>query len=114
LDRAPVLAENIELPGRVEAGEIDDLTDTGAGFRRNQGLRGAAASEIAAGAPTAAGGPLGRRQGDADGDGLLGARLLQAVQRDFESRTAGDRALDQRVELAVVQRPPPLRRRIER
>ena len=41
---------------------------------------------------------------------FLGARLLQAVQGDFERRTGGDRALDQQVELAVVQQAPPLRR----
>ena len=61
LDRAPVLAENIELPGGVEAGEIDDLRHAGTGFGGDESLRGAAAREIAAGAPAAASGPLGRR-----------------------------------------------------
>ena len=41
---------------------------------------------------------------------FLGARLLQAVQGDFERRAGGERALDQRVEFAVAQQAPPLRR----
>ena len=71
-------------------------------------MRGPAAREIAAGAPASAGGPLGRGQRGADDDEFLGARLLQAVQGDFERRAGGDRALDQRVELAVAQQAPPL------
>ena len=110
LDAAPVLAENIELPGGIEAGEVDHLRHAGSVFGGDESLRSAAAREIAAGAPAAAGGPLGRGQRGADDDEFLGARLLQAVQGDFERRAGGERALDQRVELAVVQQAPPLRR----
>ena len=110
LDRAPVLAENIELPAGIEAGEIDDLRHAGSGFRGDESLRSAAAREIAAGAPAPASGPLGCGQRRADDDEFLGARLLQAVQGDFKRRTGGERALNQQVELAVVQQAPPLRR----
>ena len=79
LDAAPVLAENIELPACIEAGKIDHLRDAGSIFRRDESLRSAAARKIAAGAPAAAGGPLGRGQRGADDDEFLGARLLQAV-----------------------------------
>jgi len=76
LDAAPVLAENIELPGGIEADEIHHLPDAGAVFRGDKRLRGAAARQIAAGAPAAAGSPLGRGQGRADDDEFLRARLL--------------------------------------
>ena len=89
LDRAPALAENVDLPAGIEADDVDDLRDAGAVLGRDERRRGAAAREIAAGAPAAACATLGRRQRRADDDGLLRARLLQAVQARF--RASGSR-----------------------
>jgi hypothetical protein len=58
-------------------------------------LRHPAAGEITPRAPTAAGVTADCRKRRADNDCLLRARLLQAVQGDFERGTGADGALDQ-------------------
>lgn len=107
-DAAPKLAENIELPGCIEADEVDDLRDASSVLGGDESLRSAAAREIGSGSPAAAGARLGRGQRRTDHNGFLRARLLHTVQGDFERRAGRNGPLDQRVELAVVQRPPPL------
>ena len=58
LDRAAELAENIDLPSGVEADNVGDLRYADAVLGGNERLRGAAAREIAAGSPAAAGASL--------------------------------------------------------
>ena len=84
LDRAPELAENVDLPSGVEADNVDDLRYADAGLGGYERRRGAAAREIAAGSPAAAGAGFERRQRRADEDGLLRPRLLQPIERDLQ------------------------------
>jgi hypothetical protein len=59
--------------------------------------------------PTKASHQTCRGECRADNDCLLRARLLQAIQGDFERGTGADGALDEWIELAIVQRTPPFR-----
>ncbi len=104
---AAEFAEHVDLPGRVEAGDVVDLRHAGAVLGRHQRLRSTAAGEVASRAPCSSIAALGHRQRRAEHDGFLGARLLDPVKSDFEGRAAGDGAIDQCIEFTIVQRAPP-------
>ena len=95
----PILAEDIEFPHGVEAGQGVDVLQPGGIVRRHQCLLRAAAGQIGARAPSRGGAGIDLRQRMSGNHRLIGARLLQPCQRLFDVEIGFDRALDQRVEL---------------
>jgi hypothetical protein len=110
LDGAAEFAENVDFPPGIEANDICDSRKARAVLGGDEGLRHAAARQVAACTQCSAFARLGRGQRRADDHGLLRARLLQTVQSDFQRRARRDGAVDQRIQFAVVQRSPPLGR----
>jgi hypothetical protein len=74
---------------------------------RDQRLWGAAAGKIAAGATRGSGAGLEVGKDRAQHPGLIGAGFLQTVERDFNVRVRGDGAVNQGIQLRILQSMPP-------
>ena len=101
------LTENVDFPDRVKPSEVADLRDAGTVLGRNKGLRCASAPQVSAGTYCSSLGSFHHGQSRTDDDYLLCAGLLQSCERDVQSGAAGECAIDQRIQFAVVQRAPP-------
>ena len=108
LDAARDLAEHVDLPLGVETADPVDALETCAVVCRPQRLRRPALGFVGPGADATARRAIDLGQRLAADDDELQSRLLQTVQRDLEIEIVLQRALDEAVQLRVVQRPPPL------
>ena len=107
-DRAAELAENVDLPSGIEADNVGDLRHADAILGGDEGGAEARPRARSLGVPQPP--PAlasSERQRRADEDGLLRARLLQAIERDLQSGARGNGALDEQIRLAIMQRAPP-------
>ena len=105
--QAPVLPENIELPRHVEAGHAIDVLKTGGGVACTDRLGDTPLGEVGSRASGVGCTAAHLRERIADSDDLLGPERLYTRQRNFDIGIAFKGALDQPIELGVMEGAPP-------
>src|SRR5579883_602323 len=107
LELAPVFAEQIELPACVETGHPPNRSDAGGGVARPDRVRNPPFGEVGAAAgrdrSTAAHG----RKHRSGHDDLLRSCFLHPRQRNLDIGVRYNRALNERVQLRIMQDLPP-------